>query len=78
MCLILVSKIAEKWSLYDKIKLKKKLVLPSMNMGKSLDVVNQGHASTSGLIEALFRGNHEALKGAAQCMSNERFTNVLL
>ncbi|KAJ6445438.1 aldehyde reductase [Purpureocillium lavendulum] len=41
-------------------------VLPSMNMGKSLDLEHQGHASTSGLVQALFMGNHEVLASAAQ------------
>ncbi|KAF4331916.1 aldehyde reductase [Fusarium beomiforme] len=41
-------------------------VLPSMNLGESLDPVNQGHPSTSGLIEALFKGNHEPVNGAHQ------------
>ncbi|UNI19297.1 hypothetical protein JDV02_005490 [Purpureocillium takamizusanense] len=41
-------------------------VLPSMNMGKSLDVTHQGHPSTSGLVAALFTGNHDDLASAAQ------------
>lgn len=38
-----------------------------MNMGLSLDPVNQGHPSTSGLIEAVYKGHVEATNGAAQC-----------
>ncbi|KAL3961453.1 hypothetical protein ACCO45_002976 [Purpureocillium lilacinum] len=41
-------------------------VLPSMNMGKSFDVTHQGHPSTSGLVQALFTGNHDVLASAAQ------------
>ncbi|KAF9767669.1 hypothetical protein IL306_015129 [Fusarium sp. DS 682] len=41
-------------------------VLPSMNIGESLDPDNQGHPSTSGLIEALFKGNHEPVNAAHQ------------
>ncbi|OAQ64093.1 aldehyde reductase protein [Pochonia chlamydosporia 170] len=41
-------------------------VLPSMNMGLSLDPANQGHPSTSGLIEAVYKGYIEATNGAAQ------------
>ncbi|KAH7116577.1 hypothetical protein B0J13DRAFT_459371 [Dactylonectria estremocensis] len=41
-------------------------VLPSMNIGESLDLDNQGHPSTSGLIEALFKGNHEPVNAAHQ------------
>ncbi|KAH9242454.1 hypothetical protein K456DRAFT_1820187 [Colletotrichum gloeosporioides 23] len=32
-------------------------VLPNMNLGKSLDPVNQGHPSTSGIAAALMNGN---------------------
>lgn len=36
-------------------------------MGKSFDVTHQGHPSTSGLVQALFTGNHDVLASAAQC-----------
>lgn len=32
-------------------------VLPNINFGASLDFVNQGHPSTSGMVAALFNGN---------------------
>lgn len=32
-------------------------VLPNLTLGASLDSVNQGHASTSGMLAELFRGN---------------------
>ncbi|KID86410.1 aldehyde reductase II [Metarhizium guizhouense ARSEF 977] len=35
-------------------------------MGPSLDPVNQGHPSTSGLIEAIYEGNMETTRGAAR------------
>ncbi|KAL4875387.1 NAD(P)-binding protein [Aspergillus karnatakaensis] len=38
-------------------------VLPNINYGASLDVVNQGHPSTSGLVSALFRGDTKFLGG---------------
>jgi hypothetical protein len=38
-------------------------------MGLSLDPTNQGHPSTSGLIEAVYKGQVEATRGAAQCES---------
>ncbi|KAM6529201.1 hypothetical protein FALCPG4_007347 [Fusarium falciforme] len=41
-------------------------VLPSMNMGQSLDLDNQGHPSTSGLIEALFRVFYVDVKDTAR------------
>ncbi|KAL2133420.1 hypothetical protein VTI74DRAFT_2421 [Chaetomium olivicolor] len=41
-------------------------VLPSMNIGKSLDPVNQGHPSTSFLIQALFDGNFDIPENALQ------------
>lgn len=46
---------------------KRRLSLPGMNMGPSLDPVNQGHPSTSGLIEAIYEGNMETTRGAARC-----------
>jgi hypothetical protein len=42
-------------------------VLPSGNFGKSLDPVNQGHPSTSYMIQALFEGNFDAIASAPQC-----------
>jgi hypothetical protein len=39
-----------------------------MNMGKSLDVKNQGHPSTSALVQAVFQGDHATVQGAHQCM----------
>ncbi|KAI0437785.1 hypothetical protein F4803DRAFT_537266 [Xylaria telfairii] len=36
-------------------------VLPNINFGASLDFANQGHASTSGMVVALFNGNSEYL-----------------
>ncbi|KAF7560766.1 hypothetical protein G7046_g3379 [Stylonectria norvegica] len=38
-------------------------VLPNINFGASLDVTNQGHPSTSGMVAELFRGNPEPLAG---------------
>lgn len=38
-------------------------VLPNINFGASLDVVNQGHPSTSALVAELFRGNPNYLGG---------------
>ncbi|KAI1385488.1 aldehyde reductase [Hypoxylon trugodes] len=38
-------------------------VLPNINFGASLDLVNQDHPSTSGMIVELFRGNPEPLAG---------------
>lgn len=42
-------------------------VLPSMNFGKSLDPVNQGHPSTSFMVQAVFQGNVEVVENAPQC-----------
>ncbi|KAM5346115.1 hypothetical protein ACJ41O_009120 [Fusarium nematophilum] len=55
-----------KWYRENKPRFVLNAVLPSMNMGQSLDLDNQGHPSTSGLIEALFRGNHEVVNAAPQ------------
>ncbi|KAK4244358.1 hypothetical protein C7999DRAFT_35283 [Corynascus novoguineensis] len=41
-------------------------VLPSMNFGKSLDPVNQGHPSTSFMVQAVFQGNVEMVENAPQ------------
>ncbi|KAI0532782.1 aldehyde reductase [Xylaria digitata] len=38
-------------------------VLPNLNFGASLDFANQGHASTSGLVVELFKGNWQPLAG---------------
>ncbi|KAI0415567.1 aldehyde reductase [Xylaria grammica] len=38
-------------------------VLPNINFGASLDLANQGHASTSGLVVELFKGNWQPLAG---------------
>jgi nucleoside-diphosphate-sugar epimerase len=38
-------------------------VLPSLNLGASLDVANQGHRSTSALVSELFKGNATYLGG---------------
>jgi NAD(P)-dependent dehydrogenase (short-subunit alcohol dehydrogenase family) len=38
-------------------------VLPNINFGASLDLANQGHPSTSGLVVELFNGNSAALAG---------------
>ncbi|KID99500.1 aldehyde reductase II, partial [Metarhizium majus ARSEF 297] len=40
-------------------------------MGPSLDPVNQGHPSTSGLIEAIYQGNMETTRGAARSGGKE-------
>ncbi|KAK6221163.1 aldehyde reductase 2 [Colletotrichum tabaci] len=40
-------------------------ILPNINFGASLDVANQGHPSTSGLIAALFKGNADSMAGVA-------------
>jgi nucleoside-diphosphate-sugar epimerase len=38
-------------------------VLPNINFGASLDIANQGHPSTSGLVAELFKGNWQPLAG---------------
>lgn len=38
-------------------------VLPNINFGASLDIRNQGHPSTSGLVVELFQGNSKPLAG---------------
>lgn len=38
-------------------------VLPNINFGASLDIKNQGHPSTSGLVVELFHGNSKAFAG---------------
>ncbi|KAI1167834.1 aldehyde reductase [Nemania serpens] len=38
-------------------------VLPNMNFGASLDSVNQGHPSTSGMLAALFKGDISYMAG---------------
>lgn len=38
-------------------------VLPNINFGASLDLANQSHPSTSGMVVELFRGNPEPLAG---------------
>ncbi|KAH7018043.1 uncharacterized protein B0I36DRAFT_335213 [Microdochium trichocladiopsis] len=45
----------------DKPTFKFNAVLPNMNLGKSLDVVNQGHPTTAGLLAALFQGDSKPL-----------------
>ncbi|OAA56271.1 NAD dependent epimerase/dehydratase [Niveomyces insectorum RCEF 264] len=50
------------WKFYEENKSKRpdfvvNTVLPNLNLGKSLDPINQGHPSTSGLITTLFQGN---------------------
>ncbi|KAG8412334.1 hypothetical protein J3459_014660 [Metarhizium acridum] len=41
-------------------------------MVPSLDPVNQGHPSTSGLIEAIYKGNMEATRSAAPVFPRRR------
>lgn len=43
------------------------LVLPSMNFGKSLDPVKQGHPSTSFMVQAVFEGNVDIVANSPQC-----------
>ncbi|KAM0328549.1 hypothetical protein ACHAQA_004956 [Verticillium albo-atrum] len=50
------------WNLFEESKSKRpdlvvNAVLPYTNFGKSLDLVNQGHPSTSGYVVDLFEGN---------------------
>lgn len=45
-------------------------VLPNLNFGASLDLVNQGHPSTSGMVAELFKGNTEPLAGLPTRKSN--------
>ncbi|KAK3291055.1 uncharacterized protein B0H64DRAFT_451721 [Chaetomium fimeti] len=48
---------AWKWHAEHKPQFVLNTVLPSMNFGKSLDPVNQGHPSTSFMVQAVFQGN---------------------
>ncbi|KAK3181526.1 hypothetical protein K4F52_007236 [Lecanicillium sp. MT-2017a] len=41
-------------------------VLPSANYGKSLDLANQGHPSTSGLLQALYMGDNDTVMTGAE------------
>ncbi|KAL1618927.1 hypothetical protein SLS56_010344 [Neofusicoccum ribis] len=55
-------------------------VLPNINFGKTLDLVNQGHTSTSSMIVELFNGNSEPLSGlpARTSIILSFITNLLL
>ncbi|KAK4233776.1 hypothetical protein C8A03DRAFT_47757 [Achaetomium macrosporum] len=61
-----VEKEAWKWYGENKPQFVLNTVLPVMNFGKSLDPVNQGHASTSSMVQAVFQGNFEAVENAPQ------------
>ncbi|EOD43406.1 putative aldehyde reductase protein [Neofusicoccum parvum UCRNP2] len=51
-------------------------VLPNINFGKTLDLVNQGHTSTSSMIIELFNGNSEPLSGLPAHVQDDAILHV--
>ncbi|KAI2620440.1 aldehyde reductase [Hypoxylon sp. NC1633] len=59
----LAEKEAWKFVLEKKPSFVLNVVLPNINFGASLDLANQGHPSTSGMVAELFKGNPAPLAG---------------